>query len=198
MAKHYPDLPLTPCQQSLVEDNVRLAYYWSHRLVHRLTDADREEADAAAVGGLVRAAQLFDPARGFKFTTYATPWVIQGVQRWASGERRHREKKGGRKVFHLPQVDLGDDALEDQFEPACPRRDPREEADGRDCWEKVLALLGRDRRSKEILRLRFVEGLQLREVGRRLKLSHERVRQLQERALETLRRRVKFLRGSVV
>lgn len=33
--------------------------------------------------GLLRAVQKFDPHRGFKFGTYATWWIQQGMLRWA-------------------------------------------------------------------------------------------------------------------
>lgn len=34
--------------------------------------------------GLRRAAEKYDIARGYKFSTYALPWIRQGIQRWAS------------------------------------------------------------------------------------------------------------------
>jgi len=33
--------------------------------------------------GLRRAAEKFDVSRGYKFSTYACPWIRQGIQRWA-------------------------------------------------------------------------------------------------------------------
>ena len=34
--------------------------------------------------GLVRAAELYDPTRGYAFSTYATPWIRQAVRRFAN------------------------------------------------------------------------------------------------------------------
>lgn len=34
--------------------------------------------------GLVRAAEMYDPTRGYAFSTYATPWIRQAVRRFAN------------------------------------------------------------------------------------------------------------------
>lgn len=40
---------------------------------------DLESATQAAFVGLIRACELYDPTTGYAFTTYADPWIRQGV-----------------------------------------------------------------------------------------------------------------------
>lgn len=49
---------------------------------------------SAAVEGLVHATKLFDPSKGFKFSTYAHWWVRQSVNKLLAVESR---------VVYLPQ-----------------------------------------------------------------------------------------------
>lgn len=50
-------------------------------MVRTLSDDERERLAEAAQAGLLRADEKYDPARGFDFSTYATHWVRQSMQR---------------------------------------------------------------------------------------------------------------------
>ena len=64
---------MTPEQNKLVTDNVRLVYYHFGKL--RYNDFKNSHGDdfiSEGMMGLVKAAKSFDPTKGVKFATYAT------------------------------------------------------------------------------------------------------------------------------
>jgi RNA polymerase primary sigma factor len=188
----------------------------------------------------MKAVDRFQPARGLRFSTYATWWIRQAVGRGVSDygrtirlpvhaveaigkverERRtFREKEGREPTEHELSARVGMpveklrllldaarlpyslDAPAGQDEESAIRDfvsdravpSPEDEAlrgELANRIEHVLELL--DPREQEVLRLRF--GLSsdhehtLAEVGRRLGLSRERVRQIESRAVAKLRR----------
>jgi RNA polymerase nonessential primary-like sigma factor len=71
----------------LVECNLRLVVRIARRYQqwHTLPLIDLIEEGNL---GLIRAAELFDPARGFRFSTYATWWIRQNVERAIMNQSR--------------------------------------------------------------------------------------------------------------
>jgi RNA polymerase sigma factor (sigma-70 family) len=65
-------------RNELVVRNVRLAQSVARRYRLR-SGGDTEDLFMYGVQGLFRAAELFDPTKGFKFSTYATLWVRQAI-----------------------------------------------------------------------------------------------------------------------
>jgi len=67
---------LIVCNLRLVVSSVKS---WFSRAEH----VGLEKVDVLQIGavGLQRAAEKFDPTRGYRFSTYATLWVTQGVRR---------------------------------------------------------------------------------------------------------------------
>ena len=187
--------------------------------------------------GLIRAAEKFDHRRGFKFSTYATFWIRQAIQRGLANKARtiripvhigQRERKIARSEREL-SAKLGRDPTDDEVARAAelpldqveevreaaravtsldrPVGEEGETALG-DLLESgeqaideevELSLVEETLRrtidelptpERDVIRLRYgINGddpQPLRETGRRLGLSAERVRQIESKALKLL------------
>jgi RNA polymerase primary sigma factor len=151
--------------------------------------------------GLIEAAWRFDPRRNVKFISYAVWWVRESVLHVLAEQTR---------AFSFPPKLLGElgraadvslsagaradgaRALDETLESANVVPVDDELIHQADLHELAAAMLDLSRKEREIVRLRF--GLQddrprtLQEIGNRLRLSRERVRQIESRAKEKLRR----------
>jgi RNA polymerase primary sigma factor len=72
-----------------VQANLRLAVsYVSKRCWRLVKTHGQEDLIQAANMGLITAAERFDPARGYRYSTYAYWWIRQAVSRWADQHSR--------------------------------------------------------------------------------------------------------------
>lgn len=147
---------------ALVMSNRGLVYTLAGR-IRRPFWMTAEDVCQEGMFGLIRAAQTFDPTRGFKFSTYACQVILRRMMRAARvGTQSAREVQAD---YH--EVSTCDTIAVDLAH--------------RDHVEQLLACV-RSNRDRQIVRLRY--GLAtgsawtLQEIGARMGLTRERVRQI--------------------
>jgi RNA polymerase primary sigma factor len=222
-------------KERMINSNLRLVV----SLAKRYQGQDLPLLDLIQEGilGLIRAAEKFDWRRGYKFSTYATFWIRQAIQRGIANKARtiripvhigQRERKIARtqrelqaelgrpptdeevaeraeiKVADIEELrdaaravtsldrpigEEGEAAFGDLLPSDAP--EPEEEVDISLRSEALMRALDQlPDREREVVKLRFGvnggEPTPLRETGRRMGLSPERVRQLEGKALKRL------------
>ena len=165
----------------------------------RYIGADVEELDEAVNFGVMLAAHRYNPARGFRWTTYAYQTVHglcqNHLRAWRGLPRPYSQRGGGVRQEDLPACLRPPLSLDVSYGRGAPGELLRDElpAEGPDVLTMVLqADLWRlvdllPAPQPEILRLRYAESLSPREAGRRLGYSVDQVRRMEGRALRTLR-----------
>jgi len=143
---------------------------------------------------IIDADRKFDPSRGFKFLTFAVHDIRHRMARYCQNHAttvRLPADKRGKVAMHVQSLDaeIGEDGFtlaDTMGTDECVTED----ASRREEWEKIAALLtSLDERAQRILRARFFENRTLDDIGIEFGISHERVRQLQNMALRSLRKR---------
>lgn len=181
--KTQPVTPLTREQQRLVADNQALLRWWLDRQVLRrrhLSEEDRDELFFRCQLCLILAAQRYDPTRG-KFTTYAVWYIRSAISEW----RRITERRRRIGKFVSLSVLLGSEKWGACAELQAPAHDPLSGLTQEELEAHCSSVL--KPQQWRVLRLRVVAGMTLGEVGAALRLSKERIRQVEIQALQRLR-----------
>jgi RNA polymerase sigma factor (sigma-70 family) len=154
-----------------------------------------DETTSAANEALMTAVDRFDPERGFQFRSFLVPYVRAAIARCWRSRAPVDFKKG------TPPVEVPLDAVSEEVRgQSNSRHTPTElvepsfieqnDHDGFLRGELAACSEEMTPRERNIIRLHYVEGLNLAEIGKRIGLSRERVRQLHDHILRGLKARL--------
>jgi RNA polymerase primary sigma factor len=190
----------------LVESNLRFVVSYAKR--YRGNGVSLLDLIHEGNLGLIEAARRFDPHRNVKFITYAVWWVREAMMHVLSDQTRAFSfpPKMFAMLHSAPDdvslnqpVGAGDDPLGRELADLLPQEQTPidDEIIHRNDLDELANALGElDGKEREVVRLRFGldddEEHTLQEIGDRLHLSRERVRQIETRAKEKLRRSAKL------
>lgn len=180
----FGDKILTESERSKIETARTEVVKDMHSLVHKIAQKYRyravyvtyEELYQEGMCGVLIAIEKYKVDFNVKFSTYAVWWIRQRMQRIMLVKNqpviRCKNPKGQNVKF------------EAFFEKDLAERTSSKNLELEMLLESALKCLpGRER---EIIRLRFYKQLTLREIAISLKISRERVRQIEMRALKRL------------
>ncbi len=184
----------------LVESNLRFVVSFAKR--YRSLSVSLLDLIHEGNLGLIEAAKRFDPTRNVKFITYAVWWIREAMMHALSDQTRAFSFPP--KLFSVLGVGADDRSLNEPVSEDGSRQLgdtlPQEQVPAvedemihqADLDELAAAMRELDGKEAEVVRLRF--GLEddeprtLQEIGDRMRLSRERVRQIESRAKDKLRR----------
>jgi len=150
----------------------------------RMSEVDFGELVSEGNMALLRAVEKFDIGRGFKFSTYACRAILKAFSRIAMKNSRYRQ------------------AFPTEFDPTMERSNYQESRRAdveQDAVEELQRIIGENSAQlsdveKTVIEARFAvnrgqdaAAMTLEEVGRVIGVTKERVRQIQNKALEKLR-----------
>ena len=163
----------------IVQSNLRLVVSIAKRHVNASEDFFQLVSDGNM--SLIRAVEKFDYSRGNKFSTYASWAIMKNFARTIPGEFRQKERfRPTSEELFLAHADQRSDQLS-------------VEADQKRREEQISQIMGSlDDREQAIIISRFgldysVEPQTLKEVGAKLGVTKERIRQIEARAINKLR-----------
>jgi RNA polymerase primary sigma factor len=168
-------------RREMVAANMRLVFHWAKRYQSM---AEMDDLIQEGTLGLIRAVDKFEWERGFKFSTYATWWIRQALQRAVEKNQSAGvsldQPVGEDETTTLGELAAGED----------PGYEQRVETElDREAVRKALSNLPEDQRKVVTLRFGLDGGApaSLEEIARKLGLGIRRVRRIEREALGKLR-----------
>jgi len=170
-------------RSEIVRSNLPLVLAMAKRT--RITGVDHADMISEGNLALLRSVDKFDCARGFKFSTYACRAILKSFSRVASRTARYRG--------YFPT----------EFDPMLEKSDfldHKRVLVEQDCVSELQSILGQNRANlneveEQVIRARFAldsvpkeaRARTLEQVGDMIGVTKERVRQIQNKALDKLR-----------
>jgi len=178
------DLRQKELRDKLVAQNMGLVPAMARFANH--SHVDFEDLVSEGNMALMQAVDRFDPSRGYRFSTYACRAILRSMSRYSKKQYRYYQR------FPV--------SLEPSFEKD-DRQERRRFDQIQDQAHTVRMLLGNQdtdlsETEAAVLSMRFPftehqrPAMKLNEIGEKLELSKERVRQIQNNALEKIRQMV--------
>jgi RNA polymerase primary sigma factor/RNA polymerase sigma factor len=176
--EHYAEAVVTKNQ--ILRANLRLVVSIAKRYIRPAENFFELVSDGNM--SLMRAAEKFDFARGYKFSTYASWAIMKNFARTIPDEYRHRDRF---RTSNAEMFSTVEDARTGQYEQESAQLQRQSQVQG--------ILKGLDERERQIVTSRFGLGhgqqpLTLKQVGAAMGVTKERIRQIQCRAMGILRK----------
>lgn len=159
-------------REFLIQENIGLVHKWAkryYRYAQTIPALTYDDIFLEGVYGLIKAIEKFKPWKA-RFSTYATIWIKQSIRRFIQKEKAQMR---GRVYPQVSEEEEEINVIEETIPSPEETSSPNKEE-----LSKRIEYANIPQRSKDILHMYFLEGLSLREIGERVGLSKERVRQL--------------------
>lgn len=176
---------LTDEQRKLVEDNIPLAHFIAHRVIH--PHIEYEDAVQLALLGLCKAARLYDPEKS-KFTTLATLAAQHTIQ---MEERKYRHEIA-KRVYAGRSLDS--DIFEQDF-GCCPlhetipdpRQDTYKQAEAKIAIKKVTSFRASlNKRDRGVFDCYILSGMTQQEASAKVGISQSYLSRVARRLMARL------------
>ena len=148
-----------------------------HFVISKINWKEKEELFGIGIEGLNRAIDGFNPTLGYKFSTYAYK-VIRGKVL----EHVKREKDYKAKI--VDTVTSNDDEESNKLEIIHSYQHVEGEVTSNNEVSRILAMVDQlPLRNKEIVLMHLSDGLTFQEIGNKLNVTRERIRQIYDHSI---------------
>jgi RNA polymerase sigma factor (sigma-70 family) len=178
------DIVLTKQEQNLIEENIGLAFSCVDNMVKsgKLESRYRGEAFSQLAYRMCLAIRSYNPTKA-KISTFFYRCFFRDLWRFSEKNIKHEKREVNETTLIGGSLGLGSycDSQEssDYYKPV---QKPDSEK-----IEALMCLARLSERKKEIVKGYYQEGLVLREIGEKVKLSRERIRQILEESISSMR-----------